>query len=209
MIPVEELKEFFPPSMFDGKTSFANRVRNAISITGSKDVDKLFPYVIDGMYYLQRRDLQMRADKSELDFDTYIRKAIEWVFLWDSLPDISCFDVKKSSVMSDVYTYDKDTYKQLCGEFCTHDDAVYHLTDSQWELVYPLVPKAGRHVLSSEKLRHRMDGVLWVIRSGHRRNLPSCYGSLPVVASFLYKWKKTGVLTAILEALLDDYCNGG
>jgi transposase len=77
------------------------------------------------------------------------------------------------------------------------------LTDEQWELVEPLIPrstaKTGR---PANDRRLMLDGVFWILGTGAPwRDLPEHFGPFQSVHRYFSTWQKAGVFTAILQAL--------
>ncbi len=85
----------------------------------------------------------------------------------------------------------------------------HELTDEQWELVGPLIPRrvawTGR---PAKDPRLMLNGILWILGTGAPwRDLPERCGSCKTVQRYFSSWRRTGVFAAIIEALqikLDD-----
>lgn len=83
------------------------------------------------------------------------------------------------------------------------------LTDAQWRRVLPLLPsgrrppgRAGRPRVDN---RIVLGGILWVLREGAPwKRLPERYGSYQTCHRRYQEWSRSGVLGAVLEALLDE-----
>jgi len=77
------------------------------------------------------------------------------------------------------------------------------LTDEQWLLVDPLIPrstaKTGRR--PSDR-RLMLDGIFWILNTGAPwRDLPERFGPWQTVYDHFSKWRKSGVFAVIIEAL--------
>ena len=84
------------------------------------------------------------------------------------------------------------------------------LTDEQWSILEPLIPKQlpradgrGRPVVHSD--RAVLNGILWVLRTGAAwADLPERFPSGSTCFRRFSRWMRQGVLQAILEALARD-----
>lgn len=77
----------------------------------------------------------------------------------------------------------------------------YELTDEQWDVIEPLLPRAstGRPLLAP---RTMLNAMLWVLRSGAPwRDLPERFGAWETVYYHFNSWRRRGVFARILEAL--------
>lgn len=77
------------------------------------------------------------------------------------------------------------------------------LTDEQWGLVQPLLPKrtatTGR---PPSDPRLMLDGIFWILSTGAGwRDLPERFGPWQTVYDHFRKWRKAGVFAAVVEAL--------
>ncbi len=77
------------------------------------------------------------------------------------------------------------------------------LTDEQWLLVDPLIPrstaKTGR---PPSDRRLMLDGIFWILNTGAPwRDLPERFGPWQTVYDHFRKWRKSGVFAIIIEAL--------
>ena len=77
------------------------------------------------------------------------------------------------------------------------------LTDEQWLLVDPLVPRStARTGRPSSDRRLMLDGIFWVLATGAPwRDLPERFGPWQTVYDHFAKWRKAGVFAAVLESL--------
>jgi len=85
----------------------------------------------------------------------------------------------------------------------------HELTDEQWELLGSLVPRKAAHTGRPPKdPRVMLNGILWILATGAPwRDLPERFGSCKTVHRYFSEWRRTGVFSAIIEALqmkLDD-----
>jgi transposase len=84
------------------------------------------------------------------------------------------------------------------------------LTDEQWAIIAPLLPKMevrtdGRGRPRVHDDRAVMNGVLWVLRTGAAWcDLPNVFPSGSTCYRRFSLWVKTGVLRKVLEALAQD-----
>jgi transposase len=77
----------------------------------------------------------------------------------------------------------------------------YELTDEQWAVIEPLLPRAatGRPLRDP---RVRLNGMFWVLRSGAPwRDLPERFGPWQTVYHHFNSWRRRKVFERILEAL--------
>jgi len=79
--------------------------------------------------------------------------------------------------------------------------ARYDLSDEEWRLVEPLLPKPG-------KGKHRVDdrrvanGIFYVLRTGAPwRDLPERYGPYTTVYNRFNRWAKRGIWLKVFEEL--------
>src|SRR5947209_15074383 len=86
-------------------------------------------------------------------------------------------------------------------------DASYpsDLTDEQWKLIHPLLPKArkgGRGRPRKVDLRALVNALFYVIRTGCQwRQLPHDFPPWGTVASQFYRWRQDGVWQKLHDAL--------
>lgn len=84
------------------------------------------------------------------------------------------------------------------GQYRRHE-----VTDEQWELLEPLIPrhtaKTGRKPKDS---RLMLNGILWILRTGAPwRDLPERLGKWQTVYDHFRTWRDAGVYDRILQAL--------
>jgi transposase len=79
----------------------------------------------------------------------------------------------------------------------------HQLTDEQWRIVDPLIPKKNARLgRPPEDPREMLDGILWVLRTGAPwRDLPERFGPCKTVYDYFSNWRKGGVFDRVLEAL--------
>jgi len=83
------------------------------------------------------------------------------------------------------------------------------LSDIQWSIIEPLLPKPKRRADGKGRPRRTnrevMNGILWILRSGARwYDLPERYPPYQTCHRRYQEWVQAGVLRKILEALADD-----
>jgi transposase len=77
------------------------------------------------------------------------------------------------------------------------------LTDEQWLLVDPLIPRSTAKTRRPPSDRRLMlDGIFWILNTGAPwRDLPERFGPWQTVYDHFSKWRKSGVFAVIIEAL--------
>ena len=77
------------------------------------------------------------------------------------------------------------------------------LTDEQWQIVDPLVPESKARTGRPPRDRRLMlDGALWILATGAPwRDLPERFGPWQTVYDHFSKWRRSGVLASIVQAL--------
>jgi transposase len=79
------------------------------------------------------------------------------------------------------------------------------LSDAQWEIIEPLLPKLSSHGRPWRKNRDVLEGILWVLRSGARwRDLPAIYPSGSTCWRRLKLWEEEDVWLDIWRAFLGE-----
>ena len=83
------------------------------------------------------------------------------------------------------------------------------LTDEQWAVVEPILPKPPKR--SDGKGRPRIDdrrilnGILWIMRTGAQwKDLPNRYPSYQTCHRRYQEWVRAGVFESVLQALARD-----
>jgi transposase len=81
----------------------------------------------------------------------------------------------------------------------------YEITDEQWEQIEFFFPAYTTGRPSKKSNRSMFNAILWVARSGAAwRDLPERYGSWKTAYSRFCKWKESGLLVTIFQALNDE-----
>jgi transposase len=85
------------------------------------------------------------------------------------------------------------------------------LTDEQWELVSPLIPrkdaKTGR---PARDPREMLDGIFWILATGAPwRDLPERFGPCKTVHRYFSEWRRAGVFDRVIDALQVKLDNRG
>jgi transposase len=89
------------------------------------------------------------------------------------------------------------------------------LTEAQWELLAPLLPRYRRRKdgrgRPRKDLRELLNGVLWILRTGAQwADLPDRYPPYQTCHRYFQEWCRDGTLERILHALAEDlYQRGG
>ena len=83
------------------------------------------------------------------------------------------------------------------------------LTDEQWTLLEPLIPKPPRRKDGRGRPwrdpRAVLSGVLWILRTGAPwKDLPERYPPYHTCHRHFQRWVEEGVLESILQALAQD-----
>lgn len=79
----------------------------------------------------------------------------------------------------------------------------HELTDEQWAIVVPLIPKrTARTGRPPSDPRLMLNGILWSVATGAAwRDLDTHFGPWQTVYHYFSKWRQEGVYDQILEAL--------
>ena len=79
----------------------------------------------------------------------------------------------------------------------------HQLTDEQWSIVEPLIPKKlARTGRPPTDARRMLDGIMWILRTGAPwRDLPDRFGPYQTVYDYYSRWRESGVYDRVLEAL--------
>jgi transposase len=87
----------------------------------------------------------------------------------------------------------------------------HELTDEQWALVEPHVPKSkARTGRPPSDARLMLNGIFWVLATGAPwRDLPERFGPWQTVYDHFWRWRKRGVFAAVIEALQVKLDNKG
>lgn len=77
------------------------------------------------------------------------------------------------------------------------------LTEAQWRLIQPILPRVNRRGRPREEDRKTLNGILWILRTGARwQDLPRKYGSSSTCWRRLQRWQEKGVWAKVLRVLL-------
>lgn len=77
----------------------------------------------------------------------------------------------------------------------------YDLSDEEWRLVEPLLPKVGKGKRRVDD-RQVINGIFYVLRTGAPwRDLPERYGPYTTVYNRFNRWAKRGVWLRVFEEL--------
>lgn len=79
----------------------------------------------------------------------------------------------------------------------------HEVTDEQWELIQPILPKrTAKTGRPPSDPRVMLNGILWILRTGSPwRDLPERFGPWQTVYDHFAKWRALGAYDRILEAL--------
>lgn len=79
----------------------------------------------------------------------------------------------------------------------------HELTDEQWNLVEPLIPrKKARTGRPPNDPRLMLNGIFWILGTGAPwRDLPERFGPFQSVHRYFSDWRRAGVFAAIIEVL--------
>lgn len=78
----------------------------------------------------------------------------------------------------------------------------HQLSDAQWELVAPLLPKGGGRGRPWHDHRRVLGGMLWVLRTGAPwRDLPEHFGKWKSVHARFARWRADGTWDRLLSHL--------
>lgn len=78
----------------------------------------------------------------------------------------------------------------------------HELTDEQWQVVKPLLPKPSHMGRPPRDAREMLEAMLWLLRTGAPwRDLPDWYGPWETVYSKFRRWLDEGVLDRMVERL--------
>jgi transposase len=77
------------------------------------------------------------------------------------------------------------------------------LTDEQWALVEPHLPRStARTGRPARDRRTQLNGILWILATGAPwRDLPERFGPWQTVYHHFAKWRKAGAFAAVIDAL--------
>jgi transposase len=77
----------------------------------------------------------------------------------------------------------------------------YDLTDFEWSVIEPVLPKRRRGP-KPKKNRRVLNGIFWVLRTGAPwRDLPSRYGPYTTAYNRFNRWRKAGIWDRLMDAV--------
>jgi transposase len=83
--------------------------------------------------------------------------------------------------------------------------ARYDLTDVEWLVIEPLLPRKWRGVKRVDE-RRVLNGLFWVLRSGAPwRDLPERYGPYTTVYNRFNRWRKAGLWDRLMDEITKAY----
>ena len=81
----------------------------------------------------------------------------------------------------------------------------YELTDAEWSIIDPLLPRKSRGVARVED-RRVLNGIFWRLRSGSPwADIPERYGPYTTCYNRFVRWRKAGIWDKLLEAVSEAY----
>jgi transposase len=81
----------------------------------------------------------------------------------------------------------------------------YDLTDVEWLVIEPLLPRKWRGVKRVDD-RRVLNGIFWVLRSGAPwRDLPERYGPYTTVYNRFNRWRKAGLWDRLMDEITKAY----
>jgi transposase len=83
--------------------------------------------------------------------------------------------------------------------------ARYDLTDFEWSVIEPLLPRKSRGVPRVDD-RRVLNGIFWVLRSGAPwADLPGRYGPPTTCYNRFRRWTKAGIWDQLMDAITEAY----
>jgi len=78
----------------------------------------------------------------------------------------------------------------------------HELSDEQWEVVAPLLPRPNHMGRPPRDAREMLDAMVWLLRTGAPwRDLPDWYGPWQTVYTRFCHWRDAGFLDRMVERL--------
>jgi transposase len=78
----------------------------------------------------------------------------------------------------------------------------YDLTDFEWSIIEPLLPK-DRRGRKPRNNRRVLNGIFWVLRTGAPwRDLPERYGPYTSAYNRFNRWRKAGIWDRLMDAIV-------
>ena len=87
----------------------------------------------------------------------------------------------------------------------------HELTDEQWSVVEPLIPRSkARTGRPPSDRRLMLNGLFWILATGAPwRDLPERFGPWQTVYDHFRKWRKSGLFATVIDALQIKLDNRG
>ncbi len=83
--------------------------------------------------------------------------------------------------------------------------ARYELSDAEWKIIDPLLPRKSRGVARVDD-RRVLNGIFWRLRSGAPwADIPERYGPYTTCYNRFVRWRKAGVWDKLLTAVSEAY----
>jgi transposase len=88
------------------------------------------------------------------------------------------------------------------------------LTDKQWEVIEPILPKSkskpGKRGRPPVNKRGVFNGILWILRTGAQwREMPNRYPSYQTCHRYFQRWSQSGIIFKLLRKLANDLIERG
>ena len=81
----------------------------------------------------------------------------------------------------------------------------YELTDAEWTIIDPLLPRKSRGVARVDD-RRVLNGIFWRLRSGAPwADIPERYGPSTTCYNRFVRWRKAGIWDKLLHAVSEAY----
>lgn len=81
----------------------------------------------------------------------------------------------------------------------------YELSDSEWAIINPLLPRKSRGVPRVED-RRVLNGIFWRLRTGSPwADIPERYGPATTCYNRFVRWRKAGIWDQLLAAVSEAY----
>jgi transposase len=78
----------------------------------------------------------------------------------------------------------------------------YDLTDFEWSIIEPLLPKDRRGRKPGNN-RRVLNGIFWVLRAGAPwRDLPERYGPYTTAYNRFNRWRKAGIWDCLMDGIV-------
>jgi len=81
----------------------------------------------------------------------------------------------------------------------------YDLTDFEWSVIEPLLPKdrRGRKPINNRRV---LNGIFWVLRAGAPwRDLPERYGPYTTAYNRFNRWRKAGIWDRLMDGIVQAH----